>query len=101
MKQLPRQVKVCGVWYTISISRNPPKTPGSPDGASGTVDFNKSSIKIWGAKDNQQKWKTLWHEVYHAFWWEARGMSHEYNDEHDEYMASSFATMMMGLEYKY
>ena len=97
MKQLPKQVKICGVWYKIQITKRLCRIDGDDDRYGGVISYNDTKIMIWGARNIQQQWKTLWHEIYHGFRWESRAQP----EDDDEYLAQSFATMMMGLEYKY
>ena len=97
MKQLPRQIKVCGVWYTVQLTKRPPRIEGDANTYGGVISYHDTRIRIWSGRNLQQKWKTLWHELYHAFKWETRARP----DEDEEYLASSFSTMMMGLEYRY
>ena len=96
-KKLPSGVKVCGIWYKIQVTKKPCKIEGDDDLYGGVISYNDTKIRIWGGRNLQQMRKTLWHELYHAFRWETRAKP----EEDEEYLASSFATMMMGLEYKY
>ena len=95
MNKLPKKVKILGVWYRVVITKRPPKLYG--DESLGNVTMRDSTIRVWDAPDKNQMWKTLWHEIYHAFIYESRLFA-----SYDEEMACRhFASMMMGLEYKY
>ena len=97
MNKFPKKIRVLGVWYSIRTYKRTLRIEGDDGSYGGVIRYNKSKIDICVQEDTQQMMKTLWHEIYHAFRWEARACE---NDT-DEYLAQSFSSMMMGLEYKY
>ena len=97
MSKLPKKIKILGVWYTVKTYKRILRMDGDDKTYGGVIKYNESKIDIWERDDIQQMMKTLWHEIYHAFMWESRSCE---NDT-AEYLAQSFSSMMMGLEYKY
>ena len=91
----PSSVRIGGIWYKIKLIARRPVIDGD-NSYCAAIFYNDAVIKIWNVPTLEQRWKSLWHEIYHAFLWEYQ---HSSTDDH-EYTAQMFAVMMSSIEFK-